>query len=115
MNYAKLVSILGLLSTIAAAIASQVGAINATAGKWTMFAGAVAAAAGGALVKFATAMPWALRLGLIVAVAAVFGQQDFAGLIPKYVADIVAIIGTAAAASGESLFGWGKPDAEAGK
>lgn len=115
MNYAKLVSFLGLIATIAAAVNSQVGAINATAGKWVMFAGIVAAASGGALAKLAEFGRLAVGLGLIVAVTMVVGQAEFASLFTPLGVQIAAILGTMAAAAGESIFGWESPAQQVGK
>ena len=102
----KIVSWLGLLASVAAAIASQVGAINPKAGAYTMLAAAIAAAAGGAITKYVNMAAGAVFLGLVVAVAAVFAAPDFASLLPTSVIQIIGILGTAAAAAGKSLFGW---------
>lgn len=100
----QIISVLGLLATIATAITAQVTAINPKFGAWVMLAGALAAAAGGALSKYLSAGPVATALGVIVAVSGVLAMAT--GVIPAGYAQIIAVIGTAAAAAGKSLFGW---------
>ncbi|HKX30646.1 MAG TPA: hypothetical protein VJ302_23355 [Blastocatellia bacterium] len=100
----KVISILGLITAVAAGIGSQVAAINPKYGAWTMLAGAVAAAAGGAIRKFQSGGKAVTAVGIIVAVAGVLAMAT--DVIPGMWAAVIAIIGTAAGAAGESLFGW---------
>lgn len=103
----KIVSWLGLVAAITTAITAQVVTINPRLGAWVMLAGAVAAAAGGALTKYAGAGTLPAALGIVVAVAGVLAMAT--DVIPTSFAAIIAIVGTAAAAAGKSLFGWETP------
>lgn len=103
----QIVSWLGLVASITTAITAQVVAINPRLGAWVMLSGAVAAAAGGALTKYAGAGTLPAALGIVVAVAGVLAMAT--DVIPASFAAIIAIVGTAAAAAGKSLFGWESP------
>lgn len=100
----KVISFLGLLAAIATAVTAQVTALNPKYGAWVMLAGAVAASTGGALSKYLNAGPVATGLGIIVAVAGVLAMAT--NVIPASYAQVIAVLGTAAAAAGKSLFGW---------
>ena len=98
----KIISILGVVAAVALAIAGQLGAIN---GRWELVAMAVAAvasAAGGALSKFTGGNHAVTIVGLVVAVSgALAGFNDLLG---AGLAQVIAIIGTAAAAAGKALW-----------
>lgn len=106
----KIVSILGLITAIATAITSQVTAINLKWGAWVMLAGTVAAASGGALAKFGAQGPIATGLGVVMAVSGALAMAT--DVIPSSIAALIAIVGTAAAAAGKSLFGWEEESAK---
>lgn len=109
MTLQKVISWLGLLAAVLMATVAQITAINPRLGAWVMLISAVAASIGGALTQFAAAGVVPTALGIIVAVAGILaGATD---LIPAGYAHIIAILGTAAAAAGKSLFGWEAPPA----
>lgn len=99
-----ILSILGLVTAIATAITAQITTINPRVGAWVMLAGAVTAAIGGAVHKYANLGQGQTALGIIVAAAGVVALAT--DVIPAAWAQIIAIVGTAAAAAGGSLFGW---------
>lgn len=97
----KIISVLGLVAAVALAIAGQLEAINPKWGLIAMAVAAVASAAGGALSQF-TGNYYVTGIGLVVAVSgAILG---FDGLIGAGAAQVIAIIGTAAAAAGKALW-----------
>jgi hypothetical protein len=104
----KAISILGLLTAIASATASQIGDMNPKAGVWVMVGGSVASAAGGALRKSGSSSPAVTALGLIVAVSGALAMAT--DVVPAKIAAIIAVAGTIASAAGQSLFGWTTED-----
>lgn len=100
----KWVSALGVVAAVCAAIAMQVGALDAKIGAWVSLAGVVAAAAGGAIVKYQGQGSWQTGTGIIVGVAGVLSSSQ--GPIPSKASAIISIIGAAFAAFGKSLFNW---------
>lgn len=98
----KIISILGVVAAIALAVAGQLEAINPKWGVLAMAIAAVASAAGGALSKFTGGNYAVTGLGLVVAVTSAL--LGFEGLLGVGTAQILAILGTAAAAAGKALW-----------
>ena len=98
----KVISILGVLTAVAFAIAPQVDAVSPQLAPWLMLVGTVAAAISGALLKFGAKNIYVTFIGVGVAVASVIAGA--ADVLPVNVVSVAGIVGTALAAMGRSLF-----------
>lgn len=107
----KLLTYLGAITAVSAAIADHIDKISHTTALWITLLGAVAMAAGGAISK---AMESTLTVTVIGVLVAAFGVLAQAGnLIGDKWAQIAVIVGAALTAIGKSLFGIGEGDAGA--
>ena len=98
----KAISILGLVAAVGTALAGQLGAINPKYGLLAMGVAAVASAAGGALTRYLNQNVYVTATGVIIAVAGALA--GFTDVIGDNLAQVVAILGTAAAAVGGTLW-----------
>ena len=105
MNFdlGKIVSVLGLITAIAAASAAQFGAINAKWGLSVTFLGAMASALGKALVTRSS--HWVLTvLGISIAVATVIASQ--ADLFGPEIVRLAGSVGAVLTALGKGFGDW---------
>lgn len=104
----KIISILGVISSVLFATAPQFSTLQPKTAAWLTLIGTVATAASGALVKYGSKNIYPTIIGVAVAVISVLaGAND---LIPSNIVFILTVAGTALASFGKSLFGIGKND-----
>lgn len=107
----KLLTYLGAIAAVSAAIADHIDKISHTTALWITLLGAVAMAAGGAISKALESTFAVTVIGVLVATFGVLAQAG--NLIGDKWAQIAVIVGAALTAIGKSLFGIGEGDAGA--
>lgn len=101
----KVISILGVISSMLFAVAPQFSSLQPKTAAWLILVGTVATSASGALIKFGNGNIYITVTGVAVAVLGVLaGAGD---MIPEQISFAIGVAGTALAALGKSLFGWG--------
>ena len=104
----KIISILGVASSVLFATAPQFTALQPKTAAWLTLLGTVATAASGALAKFGASNIYITITGVCIAILSVLGGAS--DLIPENLTFILTVAGTAIAAFGKSLFGITKDD-----
>lgn len=104
----KILTILGAITAVSAAIADHIDKISHTTALWITLIGAVAMAAGGAILKALESTFAVTVIGVLVATFGVLAQAG--SLIGDKWAQIAVIVGAALTAIGKSLFGLDEGD-----
>jgi len=98
----KMIAVLGVVTAVAFAVAPQFDLIQPQVAPWLMLVGTAAAAVAGALTKYGQAHPSVALTGVGIAIASVVAGA--ADMLPIQVVQVAAIVGTALAALGRSVF-----------
>lgn len=104
----KIISILGVVSSVLFATAPQFTSLQPKTAAWLTLLGTVATAASGALAKFGASNIYITVTGVCIAILSVLGGAG--DLIPENLTFVLTVAGTAIAAFGKSLFNIDKGD-----
>src|SRR5262245_62079851 len=102
-NRARVISILGVVASIATAAAPAFTSMSPKTAQWILLVGTLATAIGGAITSHLADKLWPTIVGVLLAVSGVAAGAT--GLLPSKWTVIAGLVGTTLSAFGRSVFG----------